>query len=230
MATKKKVTPKAKKKVAPKKKVTSNKSITKKPTANKKAAPREEVIERDFETGYEEPPSPGYNPSPSSDETEAKSGNPVFKFLIIAGLILIAIFAYTQITKSSSESSNSPSDSSKQPEKLVVKEEVKPTEEAPKTAEAPKVEMSSEGLKGFALDKLESSKTYAEAVAHCNSLGKSLPSSIDLKAIKKANIPSALTNAVVWSPTNGTVLKFDFKSGKGQNVSDTEKLSVLCKD
>lgn len=215
MATKKTAKSKAVKKSAPQKKspAKKNTSIKKSPVSAQR-----EVIDRDLESSNGESSIPNYNPS-VNEEKEEKSGNPIFRFLIIAGLILIALIVYSQFASKSKTSETT----------------VETQEKAPAKAEEAVVEKpSAVKLKSgeFNLENIAKGKSLEEAMDYCKSLSLTLPSSAELKTFKStlgSSIPKELEGTDFWTNTAGMALKFNFASGKGIKASASDKNSVVCK-
>jgi hypothetical protein len=229
MATKKKVITKKKaaptKKVASKKKVAAKKKSVPKQKFNIQDTVREESIVR-FEE--ESAPSPMYTPSSSTDSFEEKSGSPMLKYIIAAGVVLVALIAYSVMkgktndtaTPEKQQATEATSDSKKLESPAPEVEKEKPTKSEPTQV--------SGALKGFAVTMMASDKTFAEAVEHCKANSMKVPTADQLRAVvKNETVPAELGNTVVWTSEK---LRFLFSSGKALNVSSTEKLSVLCKE
>lgn len=229
MATKKKAITKKKaaptKKVATKKKIAAKKKSVPKQKVNIQDTVREESIVR-FEE--ESAPSPMYTPSSSSNSFEEKSGSPMLKYIIAAGVVLVALIAYSVMNGKKGDTTTS--------EKLQVTEESADSKKAETPApEAKKEEPAKTDstqisgiLKGFAVTMMASDKTFAEALDHCKAISMKVPTADQLRAVvKNETVPTELESSVVWTSEK---LRFLFSSGKALNVSPTEKLSVLCKE
>jgi hypothetical protein len=228
MAAKKKAT--AKKKAAPKKKVASKKASS--PKTKKPVKVQEQVVERelDFQQEDSNDYSPSYTPSTTPEKSGSEGGNSVFRFLIIAAIILVAVIAYTQFFSNGSKESGEKLSESKPatPTQPIAK----PVESVPAESEkAPEPKSTSSGsLSGFASDKIADGKTYAEAAEYCKGQSLSLPSTVDLKKLTESDTASLGKNLVVWTNTSGLALKYSFSTGKGLKADPAEKLSVLCKE
>lgn len=218
MATKKTAKSKAVKKSAPKKKSPAKKksSIKKSPVSVQR-----EVIDRDIDSSYEESTTPNYQPSVSEESTE-KSGNPVFRFLIIAGLILIALIVWSQFSNKSK---------STETKETTVESKAKPSvvEKEPETEKA-----TTDNLKSgeYNLENIAQGKTLDEAKDFCKSNSLSLPSSNEFKSFKKTlgeSIPKELEGSDFWTNTAGMAIKYSFASDKGVTAASSDKNSVLCK-
>lgn len=229
MATKKTVKSNAVKKTASKKKSPANK----KSTVKSSQSTVRESIDRDLDSSNEESSTPSYHPT-TVEESTKKSGNPIFRFLIIAGLILIAVIVYSNVSKGNKKetTSTTPSTTTSATSSSVIK----PVETTPPVVKEETIAPSATSntkLNGFNLEKIATGKTLAEAKEYCKSLSSELPSSKELKdlkiSFKDGSLPKELQGSEFWTGTKGVDLKFSFASGKGIVTKANEKLSVVCK-
>jgi hypothetical protein len=225
MATKKTVKSNAVKKTASKKKSPANK----KSTVKSSQSIVRENLDRDIDSSNEEMSTPSYHPT-NVDESTKKSGNPIFRFLIIAGLILIAVIVYSQFSKGNKKetATTTPSTTTNTTTSSVQK----PVETPPSVAkEETSATTSNSKLNGFNLEKIATGKTLVEAKEHCKSLSSELPSNQELKdlkaSFKDASLPKELQGSDLWALKEN--LKFNFATGKGLDAKANEKLSVVCK-
>lgn len=225
MATKKTVKSNAVKKTASKKKSPANK----KSTVKSSQYTSNESVEREIDSSNEELSNPNYHPA-KVEESSKKSGNPIFRFLIIAGLILIAVIVYSKFSKGNNKevTTTTANATTSTTTSSVQKPVEKPTPIAKEEATT-----SISKLNGYNLEKIVSDKTLAEAKDYCKSLSTELPSSSELKDLKKSfkdgSLPKELQGSEFWTGTKGVDIKFSFASGKGITAKVSEKLSVVCK-
>lgn len=265
MATKKKVTAKKKsapkKKVAPKKKAAKKKSIPKTEEVVRNEPVEIEEIDRQEEENEPTLP-PVYTPSstnPAEPESqEEEPGSPLFKYLIIAAVLLLGIVIYSVMKKGdnpagpdsgsekeevqdkketdspkSNESEDKKKDSDKSSTDSSKDEPVADKKDVSKEPEAEKkLEKAPEALKGFAVAQMASNKTYDEAMEHCKSINMKVPTPDELRKTKGKKIPEDFQKTVVWTSysAGATNLKFLFSNGKALKAKKSEKYDVLCKE
>ncbi|MGV3667329.1 MAG: hypothetical protein ACO1NV_14460 [Leptospira bouyouniensis] len=218
MATKKSSS--AAKKKAVKKAAKKTNTVKKQSTRNESAS-----LFRNDETAQASLQSPVSHSEGSSHGTK-ESGNGVYLFLVLAGILAIGYLGYVKYLKpkapaaAQTETSKVPADAQTKP---VAEAAEKKVEEAPKEVTAA----------GFLTDKI-ASKKFAEAAAYCKSVGGVVPSKDDLVKFA-ATAPNEIKTSEdkFWTKTEvdkKSGLAYRFSNGKAPKVDKATSLKVLCKN
>ncbi|MCW7507402.1 hypothetical protein CH354_04850 [Leptospira levettii] len=164
--------------------------------------------------------------SESSHGTK-ESGNGVYLFLVLAGILAIGYLGYVKYLKPKAPTATTQAEAPKAP----ADAQTKPVADAPekKVEEAPKEVVSS----GFLVDKI-ASKKFTEAAAYCKSVGGVVPSKEDLVKFA-ATAPNEIKTSEdkFWTKTEvdkKSGLAFRFSNGKAPKVDKATSLKVLCKN
>ncbi|TGM39376.1 hypothetical protein EHQ75_10260 [Leptospira levettii] len=176
--------------------------------------------------------------SESSHGTK-ESGNGVYLFLVLAGILAIGYLGYVKYLKPKAPTATTQAEAPKAPTATTQAEapkapadaQTKPVADAPekKVEEAPKEVVSS----GFLVDKI-ASKKFTEAAAYCKSVGGVVPSKEDLVKFA-ATAPNEIKTSEdkFWTKTEvdkKSGLAFRFSNGKAPKVDKATSLKVLCKN
>ncbi|XDD46569.1 hypothetical protein AB3N60_00305 [Leptospira sp. WS39.C2] len=164
--------------------------------------------------------------SESSQGTK-ESGNGVYLFLVLAGILAIGYLGYVKYLKPKATTATTQVEAQKAPSDAQTKPVSETAEK--KVEEAPK-EVSSAG---FLVDKI-ASKKFTEAAAYCKSVGGVVPSKDDLVKFA-ATAPSEIkaSEDKFWTKTEidkKSGLAFRFSNGKAPKVDKATSLKVLCKN
>lgn len=210
---------------AAKKKSASKKASKKTSTVKKQTAKKEQsMLFSHDESAQASLQSPVHTPE-VSESSEKETGNGVYMFLVIAGVLAIAYLGYSKWQNS--KKAASPTETKQ--EVTAVKAEEKtpaPTEEVSKSDE-------SSSVAGFLTDKI-AAKKYADAASYCKSVNGTLPSKQDLvefsktaPAKLKANTDKYWTN-LEDGKKNAFAVRLS--NGKTSSVAKTIETKVLCKN
>ncbi|MCW7480196.1 hypothetical protein [Leptospira kanakyensis] len=215
MATKKSSS--AAKKKAVKKAAKKTNTVKKQSTRNESAS-----LFRNDESAQVSLQSPVSHSEGSSQSKE--SGNGVYLFLVLAGVLAIGYLGYVKYfkTKAPVAVTSAPADAQTKP---VAAEPEKKVEETPAPAE--------ESTAGFLVDKV-ASKKWTEAAAYCKSVGGVVPSKDDLVKFA-ATAPKEIKSSEekYWTKTEVDKklgLAYRFSNGKAPKVDKATSLKVLCKN
>ncbi|PKA27892.1 hypothetical protein [Leptospira levettii] len=164
--------------------------------------------------------------SESSHGTK-ESGNGVYLFLVLAGILAIGYLGYVKYLKPKAPTATTQAEATKAP----ADAQTKPVADAPekKVEEAPKEVAPS----GFIVDKI-ASKKFTEAAAYCKSVGGVVPSKEDLVKFA-ATAPNEIKTSEdkFWTKTEvdkKSGLAYRFSNGKAPKVDKATALKVLCKN
>ncbi|TGM69291.1 hypothetical protein EHQ96_07085 [Leptospira levettii] len=164
--------------------------------------------------------------SESSHGTK-ESGNGVYLFLVLAGILAIGYLGYVKYLKPKAPNATTQAEAPKAP----ADAQTKPVADSPekKVEEAPKEVVSS----GFLVDKI-ASKKFTEAAAYCKSVGGVVPSKEDLVKFA-ATAPNEIKTSEdkFWTKTEvdkKSGLAYRFSNGKAPKVDKATSLKVLCKN
>ncbi|BDA77127.1 hypothetical protein LPTSP3_g00570 [Leptospira kobayashii] len=168
----------------------------------------------------------------STSETSEKSetGNGVYLFLVLAGVVAIGYLGYA---KYSAKKNQAPAAEPVKVEAEAPKVEEKKAEVATEAPTAPE-EAAKATTSNFLVDKIEK-KVWSDASSYCKGIGASLPSKGELADFAK-NAPKELKNAdKYWSSTESVKSKskaIAVKLETGANFAETKtnKNKVLCKN
>ncbi|MBL0954715.1 MULTISPECIES: hypothetical protein [Leptospira] len=156
-----------------------------------------------------------------------ESGNGVYLFLVLAGILAIGYLGYVKYLKPKAPTATTQAEAPKAP----ADAQTKPVAETPekKVEEAPKEVVSS----GFLVDKI-ASKKFTEAAAYCKSVGGVVPSKEDLVKFA-ATAPNEIKTSEdkFWTKTEvdkKSGLAYRFSNGKAPKVDKATALKVLCKN
>lgn len=165
--------------------------------------------------------------SEGSSHGAKESGNGVYLFLVLAGILAIGYLGYVKYLKPNAPATTTQAEAPKAP----ADAQTKPVADTPekKVEEAPKEVASS----GFLVDKI-ASKKFAEAAAYCKSVGGVVPSKDDLVKFA-ATAPSEIKTSEdkFWTKTEvdkKSGLAYRFSNGKAPKVDKATSLKVLCKN
>ncbi|MCG6139952.1 hypothetical protein [Leptospira mtsangambouensis] len=217
MATKKSSS--AAKKKAVKKAAKKTNTVKKQSTRNEGAS-----LFRNDESAQVSLQSPVSHSEGSSQTKE--SGNGVYLFLVLAGVLAIGYLGYVKYFKTKAQTpvatASVPADAQTKP---VAAEPEKKVEETPAPAE--------ESTAGFLVDKV-ASKKWSEAAAYCKSVGGVVPSKDDLVKFA-ATAPKEIKSSEekYWTKTEvdkKSGLAYRFSNGKAPKVDKATSLKVLCKN
>ncbi|EKJ88018.1 hypothetical protein [Leptospira meyeri] len=215
MATKKSSS--AAKKKAVKKAAKKTNTVKKQSTRNESAS-----LFRNDESAQVSLQSPVSHSEGSSQTKE--SGNGVYLFLVLAGVLAIGYLGYVKYFKTKAQTpvatASVPADAQTKP---VAAEPEKKVEEAP----------AEESTAGFLVDKV-ASKKWSEAAAYCKSVGGVVPSKEDLVKFA-ATAPKEIKSSEekYWTKTEvdkKSGLAYRFSNGKAPKVDKATSLKVLCKN
>lgn len=214
MATKKSSS--AAKKKAVKKAAKKTNTVKKQSTRNESAS-----LYKNDESAQVSLQSPVSHSDGSSHGTK-ESGNGVYLFLVLAGVLAIGYLGYVKYfkTKAPVAVASVPADA-----------QTKPVAAAPET----KVEeaQTEAPAAGFLVDKV-ASKKWSEAGAYCKSVGGVVPSKDDLVKFA-ATAPKEIKSSEekYWTKTEvdkKSGLAYRFSNGKAPKVDKATSLKVLCKN
>ncbi|TGK96202.1 hypothetical protein EHQ30_06210 [Leptospira brenneri] len=214
MATKKSSS--AAKKKAVKKAAKKTNTVKKQSTRNESAS-----LFRNDESAQVSLQSPVSHSEGSSQSKE--SGNGVYLFLVLAGVLAIGYLGYVKYFKTKAPApvatASVPADA-----------QTKPVPEPEKKAEETPLE---ESTAGFLVDKV-ASKKWTEASAYCKSVGGVVPSKDDLVKFA-ATAPKEIKSSEekYWTKTEVDKklgLAYRFSNGKAPKVDKATSLKVLCKN
>lgn len=200
-----------------------SKKTAKKTNTVKKQSTRNESASlfRNDESAQVSLQSPVSHSDGSSHGTK-ESGNGVYLFLVLAGVLAIGYLGYVKYfkTKAPVAVATVPADAQTKP---VPAEPEKKVEEA-------KPEVSAAG---FLVDKV-ASKKWTEAAAYCKSVGGVVPSKDDLVKFA-ATAPKEIKSSEekYWTKTEvdkKSGLAYRFSNGKAPKVDKATSLKVLCKN
>lgn len=165
--------------------------------------------------------------SEGSSHASKESGNGVYLFLVLAGILAIGYLGYVKYLKPKAPTATTQTDATKAP----ADAQTKPVADS---AEKKVEETSKDGsITGFLTDKI-ASKKFAEAAAYCKSVGGVVPSKDDLVKFA-ATAPTEIKTSEdkFWTKTEidkKSGLAYRFSNGKAPKVDKATSLKVLCKN
>lgn len=165
--------------------------------------------------------------SDSSDHGTKESGNGVYLFLVLAGIIAIGYLGYVKYLKPKAPTATTQVEATKTPADAQTKPVADASEK--KAEETPKEVATA----GFLTDKI-ASKKFTEAAAYCKSVGGVVPSKEDLVKFA-ATAPNEIKTSEdkFWTKTEvdkKSGLAYRFSNGKAPKVDKATSLKVLCKN